>query len=368
MGYVIEEKTKETISTFRGERNHTIDSIRGICILCIIITHYTFSEAERLKYLFPFWINMAVPVFMILSGYVNMQSFKAQSISCIKDAYNFHFVKRITRFTIPFLLFYIIELVLANFPFIHEISDITLYHFNIWIFLAGGIGPGSYYYPIMIQFIILFPFVFILIDKYNSLGLLLGFIINISFEILQRAYGMNENCYRLLIFRYTFLIFYGGFLYKNRKRKIRFIWGILSTLAGASYLFMTQYIGYKTHIIIYWQQTSIVACLFVIPIISFIIKRASIRCQLIELFGKASFNIFLIQMIYYTFFAEYFYSFSNNKILQIITGLVICLSAGCLFWFMEQRMTQWVVQKEKYIFYRVQKIHLKELVDEWLFQ
>ena len=49
------------------DRQRSVDFLKGICILLVIFTHCTWTEAERLKYLFPFWVDMAVPVFMILS-------------------------------------------------------------------------------------------------------------------------------------------------------------------------------------------------------------------------------------------------------------------------------------------------------------
>lgn len=68
-------------------RYHSIDFVKGICILFIIITHYTWEEAERLKYLFPFWIDMAVPIFMVVSGFVYTKSFQKNHINTIENAY-----------------------------------------------------------------------------------------------------------------------------------------------------------------------------------------------------------------------------------------------------------------------------------------
>ena len=57
------------------KRNQFIDVLKGICIIFVIITHYNWSNAARLKYFFPFWIDMAVPIFMIISGYENANCF-----------------------------------------------------------------------------------------------------------------------------------------------------------------------------------------------------------------------------------------------------------------------------------------------------
>lgn len=57
-------------------RNGFLDIIKAFCILFVIITHDSISDSFRLKTLFPFWINMAVPMFMIISGYVYAISFE----------------------------------------------------------------------------------------------------------------------------------------------------------------------------------------------------------------------------------------------------------------------------------------------------
>ena len=51
--------------TVEMKRNHFIDVLKGICIIFVIITHYNWSDEARMNYLFPFWIDMAVPIFMI---------------------------------------------------------------------------------------------------------------------------------------------------------------------------------------------------------------------------------------------------------------------------------------------------------------
>ena len=69
------------------QRLYCIDILKGICSIFVIITHYNWQETERLKFLFPFWIDMAVPVFMIISGYLYAKSYKKKEISNIGSAY-----------------------------------------------------------------------------------------------------------------------------------------------------------------------------------------------------------------------------------------------------------------------------------------
>lgn len=93
------------------ERNKTIDVMKGMCILCVVLTHYTWTQIERNKFLFPFWVDMAVPVFMILSGYVYAKSFANKKISSFEDAYESRrIIVKVERFLVPFTMMYILEL------------------------------------------------------------------------------------------------------------------------------------------------------------------------------------------------------------------------------------------------------------------
>ena len=90
--------------------NYFIDVLKGICILIVIITHYNWDKGERLKYLFPFWVEMAVPVFMIISGYVSSKSFEKKQINKLAQAYEpFLILSKILRYTIPFIIVYMLS-------------------------------------------------------------------------------------------------------------------------------------------------------------------------------------------------------------------------------------------------------------------
>lgn len=168
-------------------RYHSVDFIKGICIIFIVITHCNFNDIERLKFLFPFWIDMAVPVFMVLSGFVYGKSFQRKHISSLDDAYSWDYIiGKIIRYTIPFALVFGIELLLS------VINNQGINIFQIGFdYLCGGYGPGSYYYPVMIQFVFLAPVFFIIVDRHGLKGLVLWGGINLVYEVLKRAYMMN---------------------------------------------------------------------------------------------------------------------------------------------------------------------------------
>lgn len=93
------------------DRNYFLDILKGICILFVIITHFGWEAEERLRYGFPFWIDMAVPVFMIISGYVYALSYRRKGVDSFEKAYKLSIILgNAVRYTVPFLMVCSVEL------------------------------------------------------------------------------------------------------------------------------------------------------------------------------------------------------------------------------------------------------------------
>ena len=71
------------------KRNHFVDVLKGICIIFVIFTHASWTDEQRVKLLFPFWIDMAVPFFMLVSGYVYTKSFQKNGIETLDSKNTF---------------------------------------------------------------------------------------------------------------------------------------------------------------------------------------------------------------------------------------------------------------------------------------
>ncbi len=325
------------------KRNQFIDVLKGICIIFVIITHYNWSNAARLKYFFPFWIDMAVPIFMIISGYVYANSFTRKNIDSIGKAYNLQFtIDKIIRYTIPFLIAYSVEIIILAVS--QKGISLASIFWGLW---QGGFGAGSWYFPIMIQFVFTFPVIFFIIKKYDAYGLFLCGIINIIYALIPKPFGMSYACFRLLLFRYILVIAFGCYLYL-KKNQIKKIWGILSFMSGIIFLIALCYQEYTPKFIIFWPRTSYAACLYIMPVIAILLNRCKFGVEPLELLGKASFNILLTQMVYYMFFAKYIYAAIENKFIELLVGIGISLAIGVVFYYVETPITKFVLKKTDY--------------------
>ncbi len=101
------------VSNKKQGRNLLLDCIKGICILLVVITHLPWQSEQRLALLFSYWIDMAVPVFMILSGYLTAKSMEKSGLQAFPECYEKkRLLKSILRLTIPYLMAYVLEMVL----------------------------------------------------------------------------------------------------------------------------------------------------------------------------------------------------------------------------------------------------------------
>ena len=152
---------------------------------------------------------------------------------------------------------------------------------------------------------------------------------------------MGESCYRLLIFRYLLLIAYGCWLAVDRQKTKIWI-SFLCCCMGVSFILLTCYTAYEPKVIIYWTGTSCIAVLYMLPLLGMLIrsrKLSAIHAAGLEWMGRASFHIYLFQMVYYGLAADKLYPLFSNEPAALIFSVAFCLMGGGLFYIMERRIS-----------------------------
>lgn len=311
--------------------------LKGILIIEVITLHFPLAESIRSEFIFPFWINFAVPSFLFFSGYVQSFSIERRKIQCMEEAYNKRFIiEKCIRFLLPYSIFFVFEQIFFRVIGIYTVG-IVRYGLLALLFdyLTGGKGQGSYFVPIVIQMVFVFPLVYFRIKKHRFRGLIEIFLINLGYEVIKQAYGMNDAEYRLLIFRYLFIIGCGCYaaLYDPEKKLKNILLTIGSMTVGILFIILFSYTSYGEHakIFTYWQNTSLFTVLYLAPILFVIVKKCHIKCRPLEIVGKASFYIFLVQMAYYIYFHSEV-GFQTAGISEYITSVLVCVAIGILFY------------------------------------
>lgn len=175
------------------------------------------------------------------------------------------------------------------------------------IFLLGGYGPGSYYVPVMMQLLIIFPIIYLLIEKNATLGLTAAAIANLLFEAAIKLFEIDKYYYRLSIGRYLLLIAFGCYLYLYPDRRMKRYQMLLMFFAGLSYLIAVFGFDQELLLFEYWKTTAMPVAFYIFPIVILLFRRfyhsriPGTLGKLLRWMGQASYHIFLAQMVYYHF-------------------------------------------------------------------
>lgn len=306
-----------------------LDYLKAVCVLMVITTHYSWKTKETL--IFYLVIKMAVPIFMIVSGYNFAMSYGKNTNGTLKEMYDFKLLlAKVKRFLVPFWVICMIELVIK----IYKNEECSLRQFLIF----GGYGPGSYYVPMMIQLLAIFPLIYWVIKHYDKVGVLIIALMNFSYEIFVAICSINANFYRLCIGRYLFMIALGCYIYVNKGKKVEWKMLVGMFLMGLSYIIFLFKQGEPLILFKYWKGTAMPIALYIFPIMMLLFKLfyechiQGIPRTILSCIGKASYHIYLVQMVYYHF------SF-GGKIMEmhwsiaVPFNILVCVIFGIIFYY-----------------------------------
>ena len=175
----------------------SLNFVKGICILLVVMNH-SIDLAFSQNTWFWLWGYPAVPLFLLIQVF---HSYKKGL-----DGIHLQWGKIWFRAIFPFL---VVQVLLLAFAFIQN-PTISLRHRLITSLYWGGRGSGSYYPWIYFQFAILLPLLRPLFRRLGEKSLLVTFLVlSIGTELLCHYMHLPAWLYRLLFFRYIFLIYLG---------------------------------------------------------------------------------------------------------------------------------------------------------------
>ncbi len=330
----------------KSNRVVIFDYLKAFAIILVIINHYGHTSWNYLvknSFIYPSVIQMAVPIFMIVTGCTF-------SISYDKRYYNLHemykpkeLIIKVLRFWIPFFFAFVIEVLLYIFIYNRSFTLFSLAK----AFLVGGPGlNGSYYVPVLIQLVFVFPLIFEAVRRYNTKGLIICIAVNFLYELLCNTCKINSGLYRILMPRYITYIALGTWLYfRNYKVSKKMCLG--AVILGLTYI-VIRFLGYKPFIFKLWSGTSMIIALYIFPIAAYFIAKykdfSLTSNNLMLTIGNASYHIFLVQMIFYNNFNYYIINVFNTPIVNIPLNIIICVGAGIGFYQIEKGISRRILK------------------------
>lgn len=344
-------KVKKMMS--ESNRSNFLDIIKGLMIIFIIITHFKFEyPSDYLKYGFVFYIDMAVPVFMIITGYLTALSLQTKNISTYSEAVSAEIViPKLLRFLVPFVIAFTIEI-----PVLAIVKNDSF--FSIFeTFFRGGEGPGSYYTPVLIQLIFVAPVIYFIVKKYDFYGTVLCFIFTAFWEIVQCSWMVTDRPYAIIAFRYISIVAFGCYMAVGKVSLNKT--ALLSMFViGVIWQTALNYIPLNPPLMnLSWARVNYLPSLLVVPVMYVLIKKFYGRCvsiPILQELGKASYNVFLTQMVFYGCGgAAVTYMFVPGVFLQLLVCIVVCTVTGYIFYRIEKILTANIIDfVKKHNYYR----------------
>lgn len=327
------------------QRIEFLDYLKAVCVIMVIITHYDWTD--KTSPFFTMLINMAVPVFMIVSGYNFAMSNRKRAEGKWSRMYGWSMIKpKLIRFLAPFFTICLIEIFLL---FMEDKSINPLR-----IFLLGAYGPGSYYVPVMLQLLVVFPVIYMLTDKNAKLGLISAGVANLMFEAAVVLFEIDTYYYRLSIGRYLLLIAFGCYLYLHPEHRMKRSQLTVMFVIGIAYL--VAVFGFDRELVLFehWKTTAMPVAFYIFPIVILLFRKfyhsriPGAVGKFMTWVGQASYHIFLIQMVYYHFElggplmrAEWY--------LAVPFHILVTVPAGLAFYELDKRFIRKLKQMKHYV-------------------
>lgn len=316
-------------------RNTSIDILKGLAIISVIILH-SFSKELLYNLYAPYYLWQAVPIFMVLFALNNAQSFTEKNKENLQDLYNSsYFTARLSRILKPFFIIWLIQIIIE----LNYTANMNL-HWFIKSFLIGGFGPGSYFIPLIIQFVFIVPILFYLAKKSSNVFLIIGLIVSMLLEYLYSISFLKETHYRILFIRYLFAAVLGIWYIVHPPSKFKNIILVTGTLVSFVYITAVSYYGFSFINEPLWRAEHAPAFFWALLLVLLTMKLKIPQNTLSEtiiLLGKASMHIFLVQMVYFRLFQLKLINLRADEFLYSSINIVVCCAIGILFYKLESK-------------------------------
>ena len=304
-----------------------IDYLKGLCILFVIWTH-ALNRSELNHILFPYWGDTAVPLFLIIQVFHYFKNGNA-----VRMPSAFKLWRRILR---PFIIM-IIVMFMVQYLIYYDITDGLFTPSLYW----DKRGPGSYYIFIFIEFAFIIPLLAPLIKKLSNRWALFFFVtFSQLLESISCITQCPDNIYRILFFRYTFLIFI-GYLLATKKLELNKLTFCASGI-GIITLYLFNYTNIDLEPLFYtslsnWKYCHWICYFYIAYLFLWFLKYIYIKTNksiinYLVIIGKYSYEIYLFQIFYYatcSMYVNYFLNAITNyyihRLLFVLISITVCV-------------------------------------------
>lgn len=339
-----------------------------MAIIAVLINHSFYKILPTGSPILIFTIYQAVPIFLIILGINAGMSFKRRKYVHLTQMYSKEYFKnRFERLMPPFIVAFITSIILG----LLMKSQLYFGILTLIGYLPSG-GPGNYFISIVLQFVFIFPIIYYSYRLSPKWTLILSLLISFFFASLllffipiqkflpPHAYlYLQSACSLKCLFAFTLGIWVSDYLNNNNlntlihKKSIK-----IGTIA--SILYMSVVPIFKSLKVLTSVAFEKILPLFVTlaptlfyPLILCLIclkylpsESDSKTLNFFGLIGRASYHIFLIQIVYFGSGMALIVENLSPQISIILTtyilNVIILIALGLLFFTAESKIKNWL--------------------------
>ena len=327
----------------RSARLLCLDAVKAFAILAVILTHVgDIPDSVKRICLWPYTVIPAVPVFMICSIFAYCLAEDKTQGTILSWFSTKTFCRRAGSVLIPFMV-----AILATVVGICIIADASWLPLSsvFQMVMQGGKGPGAYYTLLVIQLLVVFPFLRHAYNKNHMATVVCLVVLHIGYEFLCKTYKMDADLYQVLIFRFFTHFALGFLLYSYHEQLKGTVLPAVCILIGAIYLYYTYWGDYRQVFVYKYVSVSLIPALYSFGILCYVlhlepllqrVNRKLIGQALLRPIlhtGKASYHIMLTQMVYFYFVRRTGWEAQlGSWPIALVADVAICLAAGRIFY------------------------------------
>lgn len=342
-----------------NEKKHylQIDILKGLAILAVIVLHTIPGNLVR-NPLSIFTVYQAVPIFFVIMGLNAAMSFKRHNYLTLDKMYNKNYIKsRFERLFYPFIVIFILS---GVFGILLQ-KSLYIGILNILGYLPLS-GPGNYFISIAFQFVFVFPLLYYLYKKNPNLILILSFVLSFVFEMVANQIPVLENnsyLYKACILRYFFIIALGiwaadNFDINNLRTILKRKFIIIGLIVSVVYMITVSVFNWNlTYFQPAWQPQTVLSFFYPLVIclvgLRYLPSSAGKISSLMGFIGKASYHIFLVQILFFgagismapiigKLGLQHIYNLYLLGIMALIGNILILVMLGSLFFILENKI------------------------------
>lgn len=325
-----------------------IDLLKAFAIASVILLH-TVPLNLLIKTFSQFHVGQAVSIFFILMGFTTLLSFRHNKFNIFRTFYWKDYLNgRLKRIIVPFLITFFVSLLFGIY--------IGKYYIGLNYFIGHlpVSGPGNYFITMVFQYVFIAPFIYLLYQISPKFMLITLFSIEFLFQLIvphisiftNNPYLYNANILRG--FSALALGFYicDDFMKKGSidimSKKNKFI--LIGFFISIIYLFLAQFTRQPFPLFSEsWAYQNLLSFFYPLIIIIFVLNtnfnkyQSNIIYKFCLQIGKASYHIFLVQLLWFGFGLSLVALITKDNLLimgpiAIFANLTFCIGIGLGFY------------------------------------